>query len=629
MAGIVAFGLPFVLWQFSMKARQSIIAGSLLLLVAFAIAALYLTRENGIQSVVQKNRGTTGQANLVDQRPLQTARRLAAWAGTPEEQAFSRETLRLADHEVDLAFADALRDAQEHPVKLTPEARQLAKRVNEVQAVVGSDQEHVDALTKALAATKESSKDSVQQQLDLAQAQLAMDSDELDDAKEDLTRAGGDLQSKIQRLLDEHENAQHASDSAHPASGSEINPHAENLGGQLRAWYALRQKQTALSQARQDAVAAGLQLSAKHDAVEQHVKAEASERQSVSAQASDLAGTIEQGSKNRTADAITSLHHFSDDQKTLSDLDKRVEDQQELAENYGTWGVIVHSQQRAALHGASQSLLWILLIVLVGYLATSLIDRYFESDKREKTRLHTLRIVIRFAVQAVGVLLILFIIFGAPSQTPTILGLAGAGLTVALKDFIVAFFGWFVLMGRNGIRVGDWVEINGVGGEVVEIGLLRTVLLETGNWTDAGHPTGRRVAFVNSYAVEGHYFNFSTSGQWLWDEIRMMVPSSENPYPIIDKIQKLMASETEASVQQAEQEWQRSTSRYKVKSFSAVPAINLRPTTSGVEVLIRYITRAHERFAVRAKLYQAIVALLHHKHADAASATQSASAANS
>ncbi len=102
------------------------------------------------------------------------------------------------------------------------------------------------------------------------------------------------------------------------------------------------------------------------------------------------------------------------------------------------------------------------------------------------------------------------------------------GLTVVFQDFILAFFGWFVLMGRNGIRVGDWVEINGVGGEVVEIGLFRTALLETGNWTDKGHPTGRRVTFINNFAITGQYFNFSTAGQWMWDEIGVNVPSGED-----------------------------------------------------------------------------------------------------
>jgi small-conductance mechanosensitive channel len=195
----------------------------------------------------------------------------------------------------------------------------------------------------------------------------------------------------------------------------------------------------------------------------------------------------------------------------------------------------------------------------------------------------------------------------------TILGLAGAGLTVALKDFIVGFFGWFVLMGKNGIRVGDWVEINGVVGEVVEVNWLRTVLLETGNWTDSGHPTGRKVAFVNSFAIEGHFFNFSTSGQWLWDELELSIPPDKDPYAVIEEIQKLIEKETAANAQKAEQEWQHSTSRYRVQSVSAKPAINLRPTGAGVEVHLRYITNANERYAMRAHLYQVLVELLHGK----------------
>src|SRR5271169_1041385 len=224
---------------------------------------------------------------------------------------------------------------------------------------------------------------------------------------------------------------------------------------------------------------------------------------------------------------------------------------------------MVASEQRVVLHGMLGSALWILLIVLLVFLANSIIDGFFRGMAPEKKRLFTLRAVLRFSLQAVGLLLIAFVVLGAPNQTPTVLGLAGAGLTVALKDFIVGFLGWFVLMGRNGIRVGDWVEINGVVGEVVEIGLLRTVLLETGNWTDTGHPTGRKVAFVNSYAIEGHYFNFSTAGQWLWDEVEILVPASQNPYPVIDAIQKMVVEQTKANVTAAEQEWERSAKRYR------------------------------------------------------------------
>ena len=139
------------------------------------------------------------------------------------------------------------------------------------------------------------------------------------------------------------------------------------------------------------------------------------------------------------------------------------------------------------------SVFWILTIALLVVLRERLGAAHVRRRGFGASPMHTMRALILFGVQALGLVLILLVIFGIPGNFATVLALAGAGLTVALKDFIVAFFGWFVLMGRNGIRVGDWVEIEGVGGEVVEIGLLHTVLLETGSWTDAGHPTGRRV----------------------------------------------------------------------------------------------------------------------------------------
>jgi small-conductance mechanosensitive channel len=193
----------------------------------------------------------------------------------------------------------------------------------------------------------------------------------------------------------------------------------------------------------------------------------------------------------------------------------------------------------------------------------------------------------------------------------TLFGLAGAGLTVALKDFIVAFFGWFVLVGRNGIHVGDWVEINGVGGEVVEIGLLRTMLLETGDWNDLGHPTGRIVSFVNSFAIERHFFNFSTSGQWMWDEVQTLVPAGQDPYGLAEAIRQRVEQETAANAQLAEREWQDSNRQRRMQGFSGRPVVNVVPAASGVEIRVRYITRAFERQATRGRLNQAMVELLH------------------
>ena len=150
-----------------------------------------------------------------------------------------------------------------------------------------------------------------------------------------------------------------------------------------------------------------------------------------------------------------------------------------------------------------------------------------------------------------------------------------------------------------------------VGGEVIEIGVLRTVLLESGNLSDTGHPTGRQVAFSNSFAMDGHYFNFSTAGQWLWDELEVTLPGTGDPYLLAEEIRTLVEHETEADFAQAAQDWERVTSRYGDRSFSAKPTVNLRPTGGGLKVVVRYITHAPQRYDVKSRLFQVIVNLLH------------------
>jgi small-conductance mechanosensitive channel len=233
----------------------------------------------------------------------------------------------------------------------------------------------------------------------------------------------------------------------------------------------------------------------------------------------------------------------------------------------------------------------------------------FRAQDRRKR--HLVEVASEIACQFVGVVVILLIAFGPPTQLSTMLGLATAGLTVVLKDFIVGFIGWFVLMGRGGVRIGDWVEINGVGGEVIEIGVLKTALLEMGNRSSTGHPTGRRVSFSNSYAIEGHYFNFSTAGQWLWDELQVTLPVAGEPYRIAEQIRQTVERETAASAVEAEQDWEAVMRQYGVTPFSAKPAVDLRPGINGLDVVVRYITRAPQRYEVKSRLFQAIVALLH------------------
>ncbi|HTS57977.1 MAG TPA: mechanosensitive ion channel domain-containing protein [Terriglobales bacterium] len=618
----------------SLMKPQWLISLGLLLLVMAGLVALFLTRDLNPGQLAQNSQKESGPPPLVDESPLETARAVGKLASEGDQQRVAAQAVQLADNEVDLDFRDASRDAADHPPQAKPQFRPLFQRVGEVETQVQNDQARVDQLKKDLAKAGGILAASLQEQLDVAQAQLELDQDELNDAKEDLVQSGADPGALIQRQFDQHQAAEHNNERAAQSTAAPINYRASHLLAQFEAWRALRDKLRQLEQARDGTGPMIITLGQERAALTKQINAEKAQQrvamsaakatpaggqtsaQNQSTSSGQQASSVPPGPAAQTATLgarIKALHVITDDQQNLTDLDKRIQDEQQLGSTYNSWIALVHMHQRAAVHGMIESLLWIVLIVLGVYLAGLTIDHYLAGKRQERTRWHTLHAVIHFALQAVGVLMILLVIFGPPQELATILGFAGAGITVAMKDFIVAFFGWFVLMGKNGIRVGDWVEINGVAGEVIEINLLRTVLLETGNWTDTGHPTGRKVAFVNTYAIEGHFFNFTTSGQWLWDELHMIIPSEQDPYPLLDAIQKTVAKETAADVHAAEQEWQSTTSHYRVQSVSAAPAVNLQPTANGLEVRVRYITRAQERSAMRARLNQAIVRLLRGK----------------
>ncbi|HSP66865.1 MAG TPA: mechanosensitive ion channel domain-containing protein [Bryobacteraceae bacterium] len=559
--------------------RHTLPAAILALLLLACLLAVYATRDAPSPPSVPSAGAAAGQVAAVDTQLLETANQMAALAETSDEQQNAREALRLADHELDQAFATALRQAAAYRPPSAGPIRELADRVNQLKDQVAWDHRRVAQLTKQ-------ADPKYVDLLDLANAQLALDQDELDEAQQDLARQGGDPHSALEQARQGH--AAISGQSAQALKGARPSP-TGTLLEQTRAWLALGSMRRQLLDAEQRAAGQAMALTGQHNQLEKQTHPRQPDAE---------------------AETIESLGLLSDQRKTLAELDKRIQDCRQLAEVYRSWSSSIQARRKAVLHLLLISLAKILAIVLGAILLIIAIRQSFRMADRH--RLYQGQVIASVAVQFIGLAFILLVIFGPPNQLSTIIGLTTAGLTVVLGNFILSFFGWFALMGKNGIRVGDWVEINGVGGEVIEIGILKTVLLESGGLTDTGHPTGRQVAFANSFAMNGHYFNFSTAGQWLWDELEVTLPPTGDAYLLAEEIRKLVERETEADFAQAAKDWERSATRYGARAFSAKPTVNLRPTgVNGVQIVVRYITHAPQRYAVKSKLFQAIVNLLH------------------
>jgi small-conductance mechanosensitive channel len=573
----------------------------LIILAALVItlAGAFMTR--GVMAYLPflqaKKGGWTGayvSLGIVDQRPWQTAATLAALAQSAEERNLAQEAERLADHEVDQAFSQSLRQASLDKPKLSNKALAMQQRVTELEKIIAGDNARIASLNGPSGA--KSAGTSNASDLEVAKAQLGLDQNELDDLREDLARETGDQRIKLQQELAARQAAMKQYDaSASQSSGENAVASAENyktLAQQLATWQSLRNRKLLVEQAEQ---LAGADVTALIGD-QARLKAE-------------VAGEGDAASESRS-DRVDRLQQKAVRQNILNILSDRLGTQQQLAALYGRWGEQVEIQRKIVIHLILRSAALIAAICLLTILASWALQFALAKIVHDPRQKQTLSTVLSLGTQCVGLVLILLAIFGVPQQMPTIIGFATAGLTVVFQDFILAFCGWFVLMGPNGVRVRDWVEIEGVFGEVVQLGLFRTWLLETGNWTAHGHPTGRKISFLNSYAIRGKYFNFSTVGQWMWDEIKVTIPPGAEVHPLIKKIYEALVRATEADARTAEAEWKRFTHEVGSPQFSAMPSVNLRPAAAGVDVVIRYITRAGVRVETRNRLYAMIVELM-------------------
>lgn len=324
----------------------------LLALAAAGVIGLYLTRTS-----------PGARALNADEQPLDTAHELAPLAQGEEEQKLAADALRLADHQLDLAFTGALRTASDQAQKQTPEIRTVQERIDRGQSDIAAGNDRIAQLKAAAARATGDRQAALAQQVEILQAEVSLHQDELADAQQDLIRAGGDERSRIQELLDQHNAAEHSSQGGQTgttAAGANpvATPKAANVIAQASAWSALRAKQQQIAVAQREALTMAAALSSDHIALDQQVDREKTARQAngspsaagAPAQAAPPAHSVASAAENAAqlaaqgaaaAQNLKSLHRLSDDEKSLAEFDRRIQDLQELAATYAQWNGLV------------------------------------------------------------------------------------------------------------------------------------------------------------------------------------------------------------------------------------------------------------------------------------------------
>jgi len=207
-----------------------------------------------------------------------------------------------------------------------------------------------------------------------------------------------------------------------------------------------------------------------------------------------------------------------------------------------------------------------------------------------------------------GALLLTVIIFSDQlGKIAIIFGIAGAGIAFALQEVIASVAGWVAISLKNFYSIGDRVQIGGIKGDVVDISILRTTLMETGQWVDADLYNGRIVRIANSFVFKEPVYNYSGYFPFLWDEIKIPVKYGCDHHFTRKMFQECADEITHDYIVLAQKSWQDIVKFYLIEEVEMEPIVTLAANDNWLEFTIRYVVDFNKRRSTKDKLFTLIM----------------------
>ncbi|MDD2901277.1 MAG: mechanosensitive ion channel family protein [Syntrophales bacterium] len=191
-------------------------------------------------------------------------------------------------------------------------------------------------------------------------------------------------------------------------------------------------------------------------------------------------------------------------------------------------------------------------------------------------------------------------------------GVAGAGIAFALQEVIASVAGWVALSFGNFYDTGDRVQLGGIKGDVIDIGMLRTTLMEMGEWVKADQYTGRIVRIANSFVFKEPVFNYSADFPFLWDEITVPIMYGSD-YEQARRLMFECVQEVVGNyVASARDKWQVVAKKFVLEDTVVEPAVTLNFNDNWIELAVRYVVEAKRRRVTRDKIFTSILEKIAH-----------------
>jgi small-conductance mechanosensitive channel len=247
------------------------------------------------------------------------------------------------------------------------------------------------------------------------------------------------------------------------------------------------------------------------------------------------------------------------------------------------------------------------VVLLIAFAVVRFAQRYFSRHIKDTDTRYRARKFASFLGYLTAAVVVITAFSDRLGGFTVAFGVAGAGVAFALQEVIASVAGWVAVSVGKYYSPGDRVQLGGIRGDVIDVSILRTTLMEVGEWVAADLYTGRIVRIANSFVFKEPVFNYSGDFPFLWDEIVVPIKYGSDWKLARDMLRGLVDEVLAGYAQQVKESWIKMVRQYRLEETNVEPMITLRATDNWIEFTVRYVVDYRKRRWMKDHLFTRIL----------------------
>lgn len=249
----------------------------------------------------------------------------------------------------------------------------------------------------------------------------------------------------------------------------------------------------------------------------------------------------------------------------------------------------------------------IFILSIAVYILVLLLNRGASRLAKDNTSKYKFKKLVSFLGYLLFIVGIMFIFNTKFSGIGTALGVAGAGIAFALQEVIVSVAGYIAIFTGKFFKVGDRVMLGSVKGDVIDIGILRTTLMEMGDWVNGDLYNGKMVRVANSFVFKEPVYNYSGDFPFLWDELTIPVKTNSEYAFAKSMLEKILKEEVGDFANTSQLSWNKMIGDYNIENAMVQPMVTMTFDENWITFTLRYVVDFKSRRSTKSKLSERIL----------------------